>query len=146
MAKSDAWENAYLRLLFNNEPVLGIGDSGGLLPSVVAGELFLSLHLASPLESGNQSTNEATYGNYARIAVPRDSSGFTVIGNSVNLTEEQDFPMGTGGSGIAVYFGIGTALSGAGLLLYSGPITPTVITGKDIAPRFLTTIDLVTED
>jgi hypothetical protein len=146
MSKSNSWENALLLLLFNNTNAANIGDATGLRGSTVAGSLYLSLHTADPGEAGDQTTSEAAYTSYARIAVARSGSGFTVSGNSVNLTSAVNFPAGTGGSGTVTHFGIGTALSGAGVLLYSGTVTPNIVTGNGVTPQLTTAAGLVTED
>lgn len=67
-----------LDLLFNNEAATGIGDAGGLLPSAAAGNLYVSLHTADPGAGGDQTTNEAAYTSYARVAVARTVAGWTV--------------------------------------------------------------------
>lgn len=64
-ATSDAMTNAaataFLTLLFNNTDWANIGDAAGLQNSAVAGNFYLSLHTASPGETGNQTTNEISY-------------------------------------------------------------------------------------
>lgn len=146
MSKSNACENGWLLLLFNNTDFANIGDAGGLQNSVAAGSLYLSLHTADPGEAGDQTTSEATYTSYTRVAVARSGAGFTVGGNSVSLAAAATFPAGTGGSGTVTHFGIGTASSGAGVLLYSGTVTPNIVTGNGITPQITTAAGLVTED
>jgi hypothetical protein len=146
MSKSNSWENGLLLLLFNNTNFANVGDATGLRGSTAAGSLYLSLHTADPGEAGDQTTNEATYTSYARVAVARTSGGFTVSTNSVNLTSVANFPAGTGGSGTVTHFGIGTALTGAGVLLYSGTVTPNIVTGNGVTPQLTTAAGLVTED
>jgi len=145
MSKSDSWENALLLLLFNNTNAANIGDATGLRGSTTAGSLYASLHTADPGEAGTQATSEITYTSYARVAVARSSSGWTVTGSSVSPFAAITFPAGTGGSGTASYLGIGTASSGAGILLYSGAITPNIVCGNTITPS-LTTASALTED
>jgi len=145
MSKSDSWENALLLLLFNNTNAANIGDATGLRGSTTAGSLYASLHTADPGEAGTQATSEITYTSYARVAVARSSSGWTVTGSSVSPFAAITFPPGTGGSGTASYLGIGTASSGAGILLYSGAITPNIVCGNTITPS-LTTASALTED
>lgn len=145
MSKSDAWENALMLLLFNNTNAANIGDATGLRGSTVAGSLYVSLHTADPGEAGSQTTSETTYTSYARQAVARSGAGFTVTANSVSPAASVTFPAGTGGSGTATHFGIGTALSGAGVLLYSGTITPNIVLGNGITPQ-LTVASAITED
>ena len=124
MSKGNAFENAYLLLLFNNTNAANIGDATGLRGSTVAGSLHLALHSADPGEAGTQATNELAYTGYARLAPARSAAGFTVTGNQVVLAANQDFGQRTDGGATveATHFGIGTALSGAGVLLYRGII------------------------
>lgn len=145
MSKSNAWENALLLLLFNNTNVANVGDATGLRGSSTAGSLYASLHTADPGEAGDQTTSEITYTSYARVAVARSGSGWTVTTNSVSPVAAITFPAGTGGSGTATYFGIGTASSGAGVLLYSGTVTPNIVCGSGVTPQ-LTTATAITED
>jgi hypothetical protein len=145
MSKSNAWENELLDLLFNNNNAANIGDATGLRGSSVAGSLFLSLHTADPGEAGDQTTNETSYTSYARVAVARSAAGFTVSGNSVVLAANADFPACTGGTATITHFGIGTASSGAGVLLYKGTVTPNLSVSSGVTPR-LTTGTTVTED
>jgi hypothetical protein len=147
MSKSDVCENSLLALIFNNTNFANIGDAVGLRGSTAAGSLYVSLHTADPGEAGNQATSEAAYGGYARVPVARatGAGGFTVTGNSVSPASNITFPAGTSGSGTATFFGIGTALSGAGVLLYSGTISPSIVLGNGITP-VLQTGTAITED
>jgi hypothetical protein len=145
MSKGNTFENDLLLLLFNNTNIADIGDATGVRGSTSAGSLYLSLHTADPGETGAQNTNEIAYTSYARVAVARSSGGFTVSGNGVALAANQDFPAGTGGSGTATHFGIGTASSGAGKLLYKGAISPNIVCGNGVTPR-LNAGTIVTED
>ncbi len=147
-SKSNSWENGLLLLLFNNTNFANVGDATGLRGSSTAGSLYLSLHTADPGEAGDQTTNEIGYTSYARKAVARASgaAGFTVSGNAATLTDAlTSFAAGTGGSGTATHFGIGTALTSTGVLLYSGTVTPNIVCGSGITPQ-LTSATNVTED
>jgi len=135
MSKSNAWETDLLTMVFNNTTAALIGDATGLRGSTTAGSLYLSLHTADPGEAGDQTTSEVTYTSYARVAVARTSGGFTISGNAVSLAAAAVFPAGTGGSGTAAFFGIGTSASGAGKLLYKGAISPTIVTGNGVTPQ-----------
>lgn len=107
--------------------------------------LYVSLHTADPGEAGDQTTSEATYTSYARVAVARTSGDFTVTGNSVSPAADIVFPAATGGANTITHFAIGTASSGAGKLLYSGTVTPNISVSSGVTPR-LTTASTVTED
>src|SRR6202000_2694192 len=93
---------------------------------------------ASPGAGGSQTTSEAAYTGYARVAVARTSSGFTVSGANVTLTSQVNFPAATGGSETETYFSVGTASSGAGEVLYFGPITPSIIVSNGVTPQLTT--------
>ncbi len=147
-SKADTWENALLLLVFNNTNVANVGDATGLRGSSTAGSLYLSLHTADPGETGTQVTSEITYTSYVRKAVARASGagGFTVTANGVALTDAlTSWAQGTGGSGTATHFGVGLISSGAGNLLYSGTLTPNIVTGNLITPQ-ITSATFLTED
>lgn len=144
MSKTNSLENSLLELIFKNTNIANVGDATGLRGSSTAGSLYFSLHTADPNETGDQTTSECTYTSYARVAVARSGSGFVVTADSVSPAAAVTFPAGTGGSGTATHFGIGTASSGAGVLLYKGAITPNIVTGNGITPS-LTTATAVTE-
>lgn len=145
MSKSNAFETALLNLIFNNAAITLVGDAAGLLPSAAAGSLYVSLHTADPGEAGDQSTNEAAYTGYARVAVARSAGGWVITGNSVSPAADVTFPAGSGGSGTATHFGVGTSISGSGKLLYKGTLTPNVAMGAGVTPK-VTTATTITED
>jgi hypothetical protein len=142
MSKGNTFETDLLQLIFTATPIANLADNAGSAPLT---NLFVSLHTADPGEAGTQATSEVAYTGYARVAVARSGAGFVVAGNSVSPAAAIDFPAGTGGSGTATHFGIGTAASGAGKLLYRGTVTPNIVTGNGITPR-LTTATAITED
>ena len=142
MSKGNTFENDLLKLIFQAVAIANIADNAAAAPLT---NLYASLHTSDPGEAGDQATNEATYTSYTRIAVARTAGGFAVTANSVSPVANVDFPAGTGGSGTVTHFGIGTAVSGAGKLLYSGTVTPNIVTGNGVTPR-LTTASTVTED
>jgi hypothetical protein len=142
MSMTNYLETALLELLLNGESITGLADNAATSPLT---ELYLSLHTSDPGEGGSQSTNETTYTGYARVAVARTSSGWTVTGNVAALTSSKEFPVGTGGSGTVTHVGIGTSASGTGTLLLKGTVTPSLAVGAAVAPR-LTTATTITFD
>ena len=142
MSKSNAFENDLLELIFNATAIANLADNAASSPLT---NLYVSLHTADPGEAGNQSTSEATYTSYARVAVARTSGGWTVTGNSVSPVANIDFPAATGGSGTITFFGVGSASSGAGVLYYSGTVTPNISVTAGVTPR-LTTASTITEE
>ena len=145
MSKTNSWENGLLELVFKNTNFANVGDATGLRGSSTAGNFYISLHTSDPGEAGDQTTNETSYGSYARVAVVRSGSGFTVTGNSVSPAATISFPACTSSTATITHFGIGTASSGAGVLLYKGTVTPNISVSSGVTPQ-LTTASAVTED
>lgn len=75
---SDAWVLAQLNHYFLNSSITLVGDATGLPAAATVGSLYVSLHTADPGVGGDQSTNEATYTSYARVAVARTTGGWTI--------------------------------------------------------------------
>jgi hypothetical protein len=142
MSKGNTFENDLLKLIFNATAIANIADNAAASPLT---NLYVSLHTADPGEAGDQTTNECAYTSYARVAVARSGSGWTVTNNSVSPAAEISFPTATGGTETATHFGVGTASSGAGKLLYSGTVSPNISISSGVTPK-LTTSTTVTED
>lgn len=136
MSKSNDHETDYLLLIYNNTAIANIGDASGIQPSAAAGSLFVSLHTADPGETGNQSTNEATYTSYAREAVVRSGAGWTITGNNASNTALITFAQATGGSETITFFGIGYELAGGTKLIGSGALTASLAVSNGITPEF----------
>lgn len=147
MTKSNTLENKILDLLFRNNNFANVGDAGGLLGSVLAGSLYISLHTADPGEAGDQTTNETTYTSYNRVTVARSGAGFTLSTNQIQNAALVAFPQCTGGTATITHFGIGTAAHpGAGQLLYSGLLTNPLAVSNGVTPQFTAGNLTVTED
>jgi hypothetical protein len=143
MSKGDTFENDLLKLLFNATPIANIADNAAASPLT---NLYVSLHTADPGEAGNQTTSEISYTGYARIPVARTSGGWTVTGNSVSPVAAITFGAMTAGAGGTVgFWAVGTALSGAGKILYSGTVSPSISVANGVTPQ-LTVASAITED
>lgn len=131
-----------LELYFNNTAHAAVGDAGGLQPSAVAGSLFVSLHTADPTETGTQTSSEAAYTGYARVAVARSGAGWAVAVADPAVADNVAaivFPICTAGSSTVTHFGVGVASAGAGQLLWSGTITSPaggLIVNPGVTPTF----------
>lgn len=136
MSKSNDFENGLLLLLFNNTDFAGVGDATGLQGSTTAGSLYVGLHTADPGEAGDQTTNEATYTGYARVAVARSGAGWTVATNTVTNAAAIEFGACTAGSETISYISVGTDSTGAGTLIYSGALTSNLAVSSGITPQF----------
>lgn len=142
MSKGNSFENDLLKLIFNATAIANIADNAASSPLA---SLYVSLHTGDPGEAGNQTTNECAYTSYARVAVDRDTGGWTVTNNSVSPAADITFPMATGGTETATHVGVGTASSGTGKLLYKGAVTPNIAISNGVTP-ILTTGSVITED
>lgn len=142
MSKGNTFENDLLLLIFNATAIANMADNAGTSPLT---NLYVSLHTADPGEAGTQETSEAAYTSYARVAVARSGSGWTVTANSVSPAAEISFPAATGGSATVTHFGVGTASTGTGKLLYKGAVSPNISVSTGVTP-ILTTATAITED
>jgi hypothetical protein len=142
MSKGNTFENDLIKLIFQATAIANLADNAATSPLT---NLYLSLHTADPGEAGDQTTSEATYTSYARVAVARSGSGFTISTNQVTLAANTDFPSCTGGTNTITHFGIGTAASGAGKLLYKGALSPSISVSTGVTPRINSGV-IVTED
>ena len=142
MSKGNTFENDWLKLIFNATAIANIADNAASAPLT---NLYASLHTGDPGEAGDQTTSEATYTSYARVAVARTTGGWTVTNNSVSPVSDITFPQATGGTNTITHFAVGTAASGAGKILYKGTVTPNISVSSGVTPR-LTTASTVTED
>lgn len=146
MSASNSFENALLLLIFNNTNIANIGDATGLRGSSSAGSLYVGLHTADPGEAGDQTTSEATYTGYARVAVARTSGGWTVSTNSATNAATVAFGACTAGSNTITHFSIGTASSSTGVLLFSGALGANLAVSAGITPSFAASALTVTDD
>ncbi len=136
MSASNVFENNLLKLLFQNTALANIGDGTGLRGSTAAGNFYLALHTANPGEAGDQSTSEANYTGYARVAVERSSGGWTIVGNAVTNAATITFGACTAGSNTITHWSIGTDSTGAGNLILSGTMSPALAVSTGITPSF----------
>jgi hypothetical protein len=136
-------ENAVLKLLFQAVAIANFADDAASSPAT---NLYLSLHTQDPTDAPatEQTQYETTYTSYARVAVVRTSSGWTVTGNVLTPAADIDFPQCTGGTATITYAGIGTAASGNGKLLWSGALSPSIAVSNGVIPR-ITEYSTITE-
>jgi len=136
MSKGNTTENDVLAKIFHNTA----------LPWDAITNIFLALHTADPGEGGSQTTNEATYTSYARVAVARDATGWDLSGNQISNDDLLQFPQCTGGRGTITHVSVGTLVSGAGQIIYSGALNSSLAVSNLIQPQFAANALVVTED
>lgn len=142
MSISNTSENAILALIFNATAWANYADNAASSPQT---NIHVALQTGDPGEAGDMTSSEVTYTSYARVNVARTSGGWTVTGNSVSPVANIDFPAGTGGSGTVTHFSTGKTGGGAAAILFSGTVTPNIVTGNGVTPR-LTTATAITLD
>lgn len=136
MSATNAFETALLTLYFNNTDHANVGDAAGIQNSATAGSFYVSLHTANPDETGTQTTNEANYTGYARVAVARSGAGWTISGNNASNAAAVTFGPCTAGSNTITHFGIGSDSSGAGNLFFYGALGASLAVSAGITPQF----------
>lgn len=143
MPKSTTTCNNILALIFNATTWNDIAENDTSSPAT---NLYLSLHTATPGVGGSQTTNETTYTNYLRVAVIRTTSGWAVpaSGATSNAALVQFAQCGATGATIT-HVAIGTAASGAGLVLYAGALNTSLAVANLIQPQFAANALTVTE-
>lgn len=134
MSATNAFETALLTLYFNNTDHANVGDAAGIQNSATAGSFYISLHTGDPGEAGDQTTNEATYTSYARVAVARSGAGWTISGANCSNAAAVTFPACTGGTNTITHFGIGSASSAAGNLFFKGALGASLAVSTGITP------------
>jgi hypothetical protein len=143
MSKGNTFENDLMKLFFQGTAIANLADNAASSPNT---NLYVSLHTADPGESGSQTTSEASYTGYARVAVARTSGGWTVTNNSVTNAFAITFPQCTGGSNTISHFAVGTASSGAGKILYKGELTASLAVSNLIIPEFASSTLTISEE
>lgn len=139
--KSATFENDILKAIFNGTAIANLLDNAASSPLT---NLYVALHTADPTDAGTQSSSEANYTGYARVAVARTSGGWTVTGSSVSPNAAISFPACTAGTNTITHWSVGVASSGATKILYSGTVTPNISVSAGVTPQ-LTTATAVTE-
>lgn len=125
MPKSNSHAQELLDLYFLDAD-LTVGDN-----------VYVSLHTADPGVSGDQSTNEASYSGYARVAVPRGGGSWErtdqIMANLVSIA----FAANSGVSQTVTHIALGDDSTGAGRLRYSTALAEAIEVDNGVAPSFL---------
>lgn len=133
MSMGNTFENDVQKLIFNATAIANIADNAAASPLT---SLYVSLHTGDPGEAGDQTTSETSYTSYARVAVLRNGTGWTVSAAEATNAALVQFPQCTGGSATITHVGIGTASSGAGKLMFSGALSASLSVSSGIQPQF----------
>lgn len=136
MSKGNVTENEFIKIAFRN----AANDPAWR----TQGNLYVALHTSDPGEGGDQTTNEVTvaaYAGYARVAVPKDASGWDIsetgAGNISSNAALISFPQCTGGTGATItHWSVGLVTSGASQILYSHSLNAPLEVSNLIQPQF----------
>jgi hypothetical protein len=142
VSKGNTFETDFLKLIFQATAITGLAENH----SSPNANVYVSLHTGDVGEGGDQTTSEATYTSYARVAVARTSGGWTVASGACENTAAITFPACTGGSNTITHFAVGTDTSGAGKVLYKGALTSSLAVSSGITPEFAAGDLDITED
>ncbi len=107
--------------------------------------LYVSLHTADPTAGGAQNSSEAAYTGYLRVAVARTSGGWSISNETISNVATIAFPASTSGPEVETWVAVGTASSGAGVLLWAGPLTASLTVNNSITPSFAAGALTITE-
>lgn len=130
-----------LKLFLSAIAIANLADNAATSPTTNS---YASLHTASP-SGAVQTTNEATYPSYARVAIARTSGGWDYSGAIATLHANASWPASTGSpSETYTHVGFGTLSSGSGVLEFWGTLAPNItMNASGITPQ-LTTATSVT--
>lgn len=146
MTIANVTETAILKLIFQAVAWSNYADNAAATPQT---NIAVSLHTADPGEAGDATTSEIAYTSYTRVNVARTTGGWTETTGTITPVANIDFPAGTGGAGTASFFAVAksnaTPPTGAQAILWSGTVTPNIVTGNGVTPR-LTTSSTITLD
>lgn len=136
MSKSNATENDLVKFLANGTAFPTYGST-----------LYMHLHTADPGEAGTSSTSEASYTDYARVAVSRDASGWTICdadgttnasGSAFKNAAEITFPeCNASYSPSTQTITHASVCTNGGQILYSGALTTSIVIGALNTPRIV---------
>jgi hypothetical protein len=125
----------FLSLILNN---VDFTFAPILRGSSTAGSLWVSLHTGALSAGSDQTTNEVpATGGYARLEVARNSGSplWTVTGNVANPAAILAWSELTAGASSATHAAIGTAATGAGVVIVSGALNNPIPIQAGVTPR-----------
>lgn len=145
MSKANQFETDLLALLLNATPIADIADNDATSPLT---NLYVSLHTADPTDTGNQQSSEATYTGYARKDIARNNGApaWTIGTGTAENTAAVTFAPCTAGSNTITHFAVGSLVSGAGRIFYSGALSASLAVSAGITPQFGAGALDITED
>lgn len=143
MPKSTTFANDLLGLIYRAAAIADLAENDASSPLT---SLYVSLHTGDPGVGGSQTTNEATYGAYARLAIARSGVGWSApSGGSLENAALAQFDECTSGSNSITHVAVGTLSSGAGKVLHAGALAAARTVSAGIQPQFAAGALVITE-
>ena len=113
MSKADAFSDMLILATFGNG-FFSIPDP-----------VYVALHTADPGPAGDQSTNEADFGGYARQPLNKITD-WNINTNQAANASDVVFPAATGAGTTVTHWSLGAGVTGAGALVYRAPLSTPV--------------------
>lgn len=105
------------------------------LPWDAITDIYVAFHTADPTAAGSQTSSEANYTGYARVAITRAGGGWSGTNPLANAALVQ-FGICSAGTNTLTYVSLGTVVSGAGQILAYGALTSPLAVSTGIQPQF----------
>jgi len=130
MSTATAAANSILDLIYRAIAWADLAQDDGSGPATT---LSIALHTASPV-GGVQTSNEATYGGYARVNVTRGVSGWNApSGGSLSNASLIQFVECASGSSLVSHISVGYA---SGTIIHFGSLSANRSISAGIQPQF----------
>lgn len=134
MSIGTAFASDLIGLIFNGIDIAGIADNAAVSPAT---DFYVSLHYADP-SAGNQTTNETTYPNYARVQVARDGTGWVITGINASPAANIEFAISGFAASQLTHVAVGLDYTGPGKILAVGELTPPIPIEAGVKPIITT--------
>jgi hypothetical protein len=138
-SKTDQYENDSLAWLLTAVAITG-------LPVATSGNFYVALFTVTPSDTGGGT--ETVYTNYARVAILRNASAWTISGTSptqaVN-TAQLSFPA-CGATGATVVAWALMSASSGGTMYYWGALSASLVISNGITPQIAASAMSISED
>ena len=139
MTISDVTSQAILNLIYSSTTWANYAINATVSPET---NIVVQLHTADPGDAGTGQTSEVAYTSYARVNVSRTTGWATATAttgaSTVSPAATNSIPAGTGGAGTATHFSTGKSGGTTSPLLWSGTVTPNIVTGNGVTPQLTT--------
>lgn len=106
--KTAATKAAFLRLYYQGASWSDVGDAQG------SDVIYVSAHTSDPGPSGKQTTHEANFGGYARVAISRSPSGWKIQNETCTNAAPLQFAECLSGNNTITHIATGKLASGPG--------------------------------